>query len=67
MLCVTVTGCTTVPNGEAAFDGSIIKGRVTGQNGNYTICFQLPKDVEGPVVVTVTSGTDRAKATGDVY
>lgn len=56
-----------MPNGEAAFDGSIIKGRVTGQNGNYTICFQLPKDVEGPVVVTVTSGTDRAKATGDVY
>lgn len=65
-LCVTVTGCASVPSGEAAIGGIVLTGRVTGANGTYTICFDLPAETTGPIVVTAWANGQKTKKVGKV-
>lgn len=60
-ICILVTGCPQPPTGIGTIGTVSIKGRVTGANGSYMICYQLPRNVEGALVLIVSCGieTDR--------
>lgn len=66
-LCIEVTGCPKLPTGEASVAGAVIVGRVAKlPNGKYRICFDIPDDAGGPIIIKVSSNNLFAQATGDV-
>lgn len=66
-LCVTVSGCPRLPTGEASVAGAVLVGRVTKlPNGKYQICFDIPADADGPIIIKISSGNLFAQFTGDV-
>lgn len=56
--CITVSGCATIPVVSAKLNGVDRTVRVTGKDGTYTICVDLPRGDKGRLHLRISSGND---------